>query len=1367
MDEPYRRRFWRFAGRLIGCAAVLWGASAAGAQGIEVSGQVVDAEHRSAIAGATVLLLEPLGSAGAAERMDAGEEPLLILERATTDDDGSYRLEAPAIGAYYLGIEAEGHWPLLRRLAPLLTDADLPPARLPAASPVTVRITDADGRPVADATAELVREQKRSRRRSLRRARHDGWQPMSLRLYTDAEGQLRVPDTPDGDVTFRLTAPGHAPFEAKFRDLADPVALDAGTPHTVRVVDARGRPAPDALVRVGRLPLGRTGEDGRLTVRVGDGAITLAAETSDGRGQLSLEPAARGEEGEAEPTEQTLTLDAVEWVEGVVLDAASSRPIPDALVVPLGAPEEWVRTDDRGVYTAEVKKQRVQAVASGYLIATASVAADATEAPTLNLSPASTVAGRVVDRNGEPVAEASVRVREVENRRRFRNLGDEARTRDNGTFRLPGIAADTAVELTVESVGHVTHRQEVEPLGVGEVRTGLEVVLDAALAVVGQVVDGDERPVVGAQVELGVETKGGDFQTLFRRARQQREPQGAATGADGRFRIEDIDPETYRLQVTAAGFAALKVPVLEVPADAGEFDAGVVVVVPGVTLEGKITDSEGAALGDVKVSAGASSRDLAAMVDPLTSTPLEVTSGPAGRFRLDDLSPGQTLQIQLKKEGYAAQAVNAVAPQAGESPPPLALTMEPATQLTVSARDADGLPIPNARVSVGDAGGNRWRGSRGRTSGDGIAEFPALVPGRFDVEVKADGFEVHRRSGLELGPGPRTLDISLERGLSFTGVVLDPSGDRVKGGTMVVLEPQGSDGFNLNRPRAMADDSGQFVLDGLEAGTFTLTAMHQEWGETRQKVDVAPGMAPIEVRFAAGEGVTVTGLVLDGATGEPVSVATVVLHRGHTAAAFNRGSPQARTDAQGRFEIKTVPPGTYTPGVTHADYAAGTGDTLEVGSLSVDGLVLEMGSGESIVGRLVGVPLGNLGETSIMAFSATGGMLHASPDFEGVFRFDRMAPGDWAVRASLPDGSQASERVVLKAGDGEVEIELDINAGFTVTGTVERGGEPAAGLSVRATHKSIFAFSETRTDSGGRFSLEGLEAGTYDVQVDERGRAVWRQDRDVQSDDDWTIDLRGGAVAGRVTDSGGQPLTGARVQLVPAGDSPWRSTPTPGTRYVTTDSFGLFDFGEVAEGSYRLTASKASYAQSEQALTVEGAPLTELELRLERSAGVTFRPQRTVGGVPQSLNFLVLGTDEQMVTNGRATVTDGAVHLDTLPPGSYRLLVAEAGGPTVELAIESPGDAGVVPIPQGGLVRLEMPDLFLDGGGATVEVRHPDGRLHRDASEPNWAAWLRGSAYQRQLPAGSFTLHVKANDGRTWQLPVTVIEGGVNELEVP
>src|SRR5262245_42385401 len=80
--------------------------------------------------------------------------------------------------------------------------------------------------------------------------------------------------------------------------------------------------------------------------------------------------------------------------------------------------------------------------------------------------------------------------------------------------------------------------------------------------------------------------------------------------------------------------------------------------------------------------------------------------------------------------------------------------------------DTTGARVTGARVAVVDAGTQRRVATA--TGASGLFVIPNLRPGRYSLEVEADGFRPHRREGLELRTGERArVDVVLEVG-AFT-----------------------------------------------------------------------------------------------------------------------------------------------------------------------------------------------------------------------------------------------------------------------------------------------------------------------------------------------------------------------------------------------------------------------------------------------------------------------------------------------------------------------------------------------------------------------------------------------------------------------
>src|SRR5438477_10679543 len=63
-----------------------------------------------------------------------------------------------------------------------------------------------------------------------------------------------------------------------------------------------------------------------------------------------------------------------------------------------------------------------------------------------------------------------------------------------------------------------------------------------------------------------------------------------------------------------------------------------------------------------------------------------------------------------------------------------------------TVKDPSGAVIPGAMVTVTNSGTGIQNNTVADSKGD--YTFPTLVPGRYDLEVMAEGFRIHKRSGL-------------------------------------------------------------------------------------------------------------------------------------------------------------------------------------------------------------------------------------------------------------------------------------------------------------------------------------------------------------------------------------------------------------------------------------------------------------------------------------------------------------------------------------------------------------------------------------------------------------------------------------------
>ncbi len=273
--------------------------------------------------------------------------------------------------------------------------------------PFSGRVVDADGRPVAGARVIRARTV----------AGDEGT------VITDAQGRFDGGRVTDDGFVFVVRAEGHAPllhYLGTGEVTEDVVLTMPGTREvTVRILDSAGEPVAGWVEAHGWNKLSPpirerlwTDESGEVTLQVPKVAVNLGVGTDGSMPQHVVVPADAGE--------MTVVARSPTRIEVVAVDAVTGEPVrPDrvAIFAPSDSYANWslAQVTDAGA-TMRIDwpvngefSARVERV--GYAVTTTSVVnAGPGETVTLRaeLSPASPVAGRLLNPDGTPAAGASV-----------------------------------------------------------------------------------------------------------------------------------------------------------------------------------------------------------------------------------------------------------------------------------------------------------------------------------------------------------------------------------------------------------------------------------------------------------------------------------------------------------------------------------------------------------------------------------------------------------------------------------------------------------------------------------------------------------------------------------------------------------------------------------------------------------------------------------------------------------------------------------------------------------------------------------------------------------------------------------------------
>ncbi|MBP8129189.1 MAG: carboxypeptidase regulatory-like domain-containing protein [Candidatus Hydrogenedentes bacterium] len=326
---------------------------------------------------------------------------------------------------------------------------------------------------------------------------------------------------------------------------------------------------------------------------------------------------------------------------------------------------------------------------------------------------------------------------------------------------------------------------------------------------------------------------------------------------------------------------------------------------------------------------------------------------------------------------------------------------------------------------------------------------------------------------------------------------------------------------------------------------------------------------------------------------------------------------------------------------------------------------------------------------------------------------------------------QLSQEVALTAGTREVQVDLFLYTGSTVTGRViEPKGTPIpqanvvcipAYSSLLSPMRTPQAFRGADSDGRGVFTIRELPPGEYQIlgrkegyKFSAFGESIYSDGYNSLSGVDvilYPVESGQHSIFGIVFESGGQPLSGVDVRLNGLGSE----SLSDASQTTSTNTEGRFEFTNIETGLYVLTASKDGYG----AQTVRNVLLDrEIRVTLDATGIVSGRvlvkgtsappPQYTVSATPlaeetqSSADVLRLfETPESLAFNDPA----GRYELQ-LSPGAYRI---EGSAPKY-----TPGRQ-VVSVEAGEV--LEDIDLYVseDGGRIEGRVTTADGRSPQGA----------------------------------------------------
>ena len=835
---------------------------------------------------------------------------------------------------------------------PLTPGAAAPAA--PATGRVEGTVVGADGRPVLGAMVAV-----------------DGGGPPRA---VDPDGRFVVPDLEAGTYVVVAAAPGHVPARA------DDVKVAAGaTARVALTLTAGGHDVTGLVTDVSGGPIEGATVSATRRETLGRGEIVAAAFTDrDGRYRLTLAPGAYVVSGEREDYvrasanleladgARTLDLRLVPAgvVEGVVKDVASGAPVAGAKVEASTAQLGRFGGMHRGAsVTTDARGQfRLAGLTPGAIALSARVDVDGRQSrePTevllgigeqvagveLWVEVAPYLAGRVVDADGRPIAEADILAMGGAS-------GESTQTDADGRFRVLGL--DPGVYQVMAShpryAAAPPRRVELADRPV----TDIELRLTASPRVIGRV-----EPPTEAAIKVDPDLDPVGFAPMMLAAVEQR------SRSDGTFEIPRITAGTHTIAAKAIdgrrGQATVVVP------DQGE--ASVVIrLEDGGSIAGTVRDQQGQPV----VGAGVIIRKTSGpvvrrmIVNGVETTADRAVTDRNGAYLMRGLEAGRYQLAVIDERGGSLTLRGRDAPTVrladGEAKRGVDLAVEIDDGVIRGVvTGADGAPKADAWVTAvisfesmvappSSDGGDDGPGEHSTTSVMVVSEeagggpFGAAAPvltddqgrfelhglrrGRYDVVAEADRGALRGRT-TDVATGATTAIRLTGLGV-LAGVVTTPTGPAADYTVEV-------DGPSTHSKRVRAAD-GRFRIERLEPGTYQV-AISGPSGSGQATATVTLDR-PAEVAIAVVANGRVIGRLLT-ADGAPVANVNVLAMPGKLDGhgSFTMDGPPENTDPDGRFAL-SLAPGEYSllalrPNAsprTDATFTIVAGQTVDLGEV--------------------------------------------------------------------------------------------------------------------------------------------------------------------------------------------------------------------------------------------------------------------------------------------------------------------------------------------------------------------------------------------------------------------------------------------------
>lgn len=398
------------------------------------------------------------------------------------------------------------------------------------------------------------------------------------------------------------------------------------------------------------------------------------------------------------------------------------------------------------------------------------------------------------------------------------------------------------------------------------------------------------------------------------------------TGAeDGSFTIENIQADTYNLEVKAVGYSPKIIENIEVLS--GQTTDGIEVLLGvGSQITGRV----------ILANSGGPVQNARIHIDGQDRNRTQVSTDREGMFTITSVASGKTYTLEVRHSDYPSKKVESVETFEGETTYLDDIALSVGGIIEGRVTDEQGNAIEGAHLSTMFSG---FDSKQGETDQDGHYTITGVALGEVTVvcnlmEEDFAGSSILTKTANTIEGVPVTLDFVFGGGYTISGTVTDNGNPITQAFAMLYAVSDGQTAQSIGMARL--EDSNDFQIEKIKPGQYLLTIMGIDESKApyrgpsftyqhKQIIEVGHQNLTLDIKTYNS---TVSGRVVDR-QGNPVKTQLVLFEP--LDIDFNYGDDNrlwqlkylfAFIDKEGKFSLGRITPGRYRVGTNASQFKA-------------------------------------------------------------------------------------------------------------------------------------------------------------------------------------------------------------------------------------------------------------------------------------------------------------------------------------------------------------------------------------------------------------------------------------------------------------